>query len=109
MDNNHSNGLEQEYQQFLELIKKNLDLEKWGFTQVSSSISERETLPFVIIYDSHHCRVKLIYDTIDYGGVQHNFRETGIVYSRLHHTDTNENNYSHKKMLDMSIQFTITY
>jgi len=96
VDNNYLNELKQEYQQFLELIKKNLDLEKWGFVQVYSSISERDTLPFVIINDSHHCRVKFTYDTVDYGGVQHNFRETGIVYSRLHHKNTIENNYSHK-------------
>lgn len=93
MDNNHSNGLEKEYQQFLELIKKNLDLEKWGFAQVYSSISERNTLPFVIVHDSHHSRIKFIYDAVDYGGVQHNFRELGIVYSRLHHKNTIENIY----------------
>lgn len=74
---------EQEYESFLDSINKNIDLERWGFVQTYSSI-DKEKLPFVVIYDTHQCRVRFEYYKPDLGGVSHEIREVEILYGRLH-------------------------
>ncbi len=74
---------EQEYKSFVDSINKNMDLERWGFVQTYSS-TDREKLPFVVIYDSQQCRVRFECYKPDFGGVSHESREVKILYGRLH-------------------------
>src|SRR5687767_12949735 len=91
MGEEYSKALKQENQQFLELISKNMDLERWGFVQTYSSTVDKETLPFSLVYDSQQCRVKFEYYKPDFGGVSHEHREVEILYGRLHTRNDSKN------------------
>ena len=93
MSDDYSKPLRQEYDGLLELINENMDLERWGFVQTYSSIT-RDTLPFILIYDSQQCRIKFEYYTPDYGGVYHNSRKAQIWYGRLHTLSDSENRFA---------------